>query len=164
MNNKETEKIIEFEKIKQLWLTFAKTDNARAQIRQIQPYLSETELTARLRETGEGKELIEKCGNPPVTALNGVNEITEIAKKGKCLSIAELVAVGNALTAVSRMKQYLKKGINYNIPLAYYEENLIQMENLREVISVTIVNDQVNDNASRQLKIMISLLYLIPYL
>lgn len=62
MNNKETEKIIEFEKIKQLWLTFAKTDNARAQIRQIQPYLSETELTARLRETGEGKELIENVG------------------------------------------------------------------------------------------------------
>ncbi len=152
MNNKETEKLIEFEQIKELWMSYAKTDTARQQINQIKPYLSEAELSARLRETDEAREMLEKCGNPPIVSLNGVSEITDTAGKGKCLSAGELIVIENALTAVNRLKQYMKKGINHNIPLAFYEENLCPLEELREAIAVTIVNELVSDNASKQLK------------
>ena len=152
MDTKKTEKIIEFDKIKELWCTFAMTETAKQKIYQMEPYLSETELAARLRETGESRKMIEICGNPPVISMAGTNELLEIAEKGACLSVEELLNVGSMLTGVSRMKQYLKKGISYEIPLAYYEENLESLEYVREEIAVTIVNEAVSDHASKLLK------------
>lgn len=152
MDTKKTEKIIEFDKIKELWCTFAMTETAKKKIYQMEPYLSETELAARLRETGESRKMIEICGNPPVISMAGTNELLEIAERGACLSVEELLNVGSMLTGVSRMKQYLKKGISYEIPLAYYEENLESLEYVREEIAVTIVNEAVSDHASKLLK------------
>ena len=152
MDIKKTEKIIEFDKIKELWCTFAMTETVKQRIYQMEPYLSETELAARLRETGESRKMIEICGNPPVISMAGTNELLEIAEKGVCLSVEELLNVGSMLTGVSRMKQYLKKGISYEIPLAYYEENLESLEYVREEIAVTIVNEAVSDHASKLLK------------
>lgn len=148
----DSERIIEFDKIKETWMSFAMTQTAKQQIKEIQPYLSESELLTKLRETTESKELIEKCGNPPVVSLDGITELLQIAEKGGCLSVDELLAVEKALTAVSRMKQYMKRGTAYEIPLAYYEENLEPIEEVREAIAVTIVNEAVCDNATKLLK------------
>ena len=124
MDLKKTEHIIEFYKIKEKWMSLAMTDAAKDNIRQITPYLSEAELLTKLRETTESRKMVEKCGNPPVVSLHGVEKLLEAACKGDCLSISELLKIGSSLTAVGRMKLYLKKGISYEIPLAYYEENL----------------------------------------
>ena len=152
MTIKKTETIIEFDKIKQLWMSFAMTQAAKEQIAEMQSYLNEAELLTKLRETSEGKAMIEKCGNPPVVSLNGIVELLQIAEKGGCLSVEELLTVEKALTAVSRMKQYMKRGIGYSIPLAYYEENLEPMEMARAEIAGMIVNEAVSDNASKRLK------------
>ena len=100
-------------------MSFAMTDASKKQIKEMTPYLSEMVLLTKLRETSEGKNMIEKCGNPPVVALNGITELLQIAEKGGCLSVEELLAMEKALTAVSRMKQYLKRGMVYQIPLAF---------------------------------------------
>ena len=152
MNFNKTEKIIEFETIKEKWKELAMTDKAKAEISQMKPYLSETELRTKLRETTESCRMIETRGNPPVASLNGVDELLDIAVKGGCLSVGELLAIESALTAVNRMKAYLKRGKNYEIPLAYYEENLESLDDIREAIAVTIVNEAVSDNASKYLK------------
>ena len=152
MNIKRNETIIEFDKIKELWMSFAMTDASKKQIKEMTPYLSEMVLLTKLRETSEGKNMIEKCGNPPVVALNGITELLQIAEKGGCLSVEELLAMEKALTAVSRMKQYLKRGMVYQIPLAYYEENLQELDEVRESIAVAIVNQTVSDNATKLLK------------
>ena len=73
MDTKKTEKIIEFDKIKELWCTFAMTETVKQRIYQMEPYLSETELAARLRETGESRKMIEICGNPPVISMAGAS-------------------------------------------------------------------------------------------
>ena len=148
----DSEKIIEFDKIKELWMSFAMTKVAKQQIQEIQPYLSEAELLAKIHETTEGKILIEKCGNPPVVSLDGIAELLQIAEKGGCLSIDELLVMEKAFTAVNRMKQYMKRGTTHEISLAYYEENLQPIEDVREAIAATIVNETVSDNATKLLK------------
>ena len=148
----DSEKIIEFDKIKELWMSLAMTDASKKQIGEITPYLSEAELLIKLRETSEGKNMIEACGNPPVVSLNGIADLLQIAEKGGCLSIEELLAIETALIAVSRMKQYMKRGIVHQISLAYYEENIQPIDDVREAIATTIVNEMVCDNATKLLK------------
>lgn len=152
MNIAKTEKLIEFDKIKELWMSLAMTDASKKQIQEIIPYLSEAELLTKLCETSEGKSMIEKCGNPPVVALNGIMDLLQIAEKGGCLSTEELLSIEAALIAVSRMKQYMKRGTMYQISLAYFEENIQPIDDVREAIATTIVNEIICDNATKLLK------------
>ena len=86
------------------------TDYAKDKIKDMEPYISEAELIAKLRETSQSKTLIEKCGNPPLVSLNGIEDILESAKRGQCLSVSDLVSIENAITAFGRMKANLKRG------------------------------------------------------
>lgn len=149
--NKE-EQLLEFDKIKELWAEYALTEAAKEQIKEIKPLLSEAELLVKQRETTQGKKMIELMGNPPLASIQGLSEIVDIAGKGDCLSVEQLLQVQVALTMVSRFKRYLCQGKQYEISLAWYEENLEPLEELRESIYTQIVNEQVADNASKLLK------------
>ena len=146
------ERILEFDKIKELWLAYAMTEQAKAKIREIVPYLWETELIAALRETTESKLLIEKCGNPPLVSLSGMDEVLITVSKEDCLSAAQLEIVKSALVAVRRLKDYLERGKAYDISLAYYAENLDALDDLRHEIEQAVWNEQVVDNASSHLQ------------
>ncbi|MBE5877300.1 MAG: DNA mismatch repair protein MutS [Lachnospiraceae bacterium] len=146
------EKILEFDKIKQLWQENALTQKAKQRIEEIEPFLSELELKSALRETSESKELIEKCGNPPLVSLAGMDEILMIASKGDCLAPYQLELVRTSLTAVRRMMDYLERGKGYDNSLAYYEENLDDLQELRDEISQSIYNEMVADTASSWLQ------------
>ena len=146
------EQLLEFDKIKELWAEYALTEAAKERIRRIQPVLSEGELQLLQRETTQGKKMIELLGNPPLASIHGLSEIVDIAGKGDCLSVEQLLAVQLSLTMVARLKKYLCQGKQYEISLAWYEENLEPLEELRENIYTQIVNEQVADNASKLLK------------
>ncbi len=146
------EQLLEFDRIKELWADYALTETAKERIRGAQPVLSEAELLVMQRETSQGKRMIELLGNPPLASIQGLSEIVDIAGKGDCLSVEQLLAVQLALTMVQRLKKYLCGGKQYEISLAWYEENLEPLEELRESIYTQIVNVQVADSASKLLK------------
>ena len=60
MNN--TEKQLEFDKVKAVWKELALTEYAKNKIAEMRPILSENELSAAIRETSESKILMEKNG------------------------------------------------------------------------------------------------------
>lgn len=146
------EQLLEFDKIKELWADYALTEAAKERIHGAQPVLSEAELLVMQRETSQGKRMIELLGNPPLASIQGLSEIVDIAGKGDCLSVEQLLSVQLALTMVARLKKYLCQGKQYEISLAWYEENLEPLEELRESIYTRIMNEQVADNASKLLK------------
>ena len=121
-------------------------------IQTTQPFLSESELRARLRETSEARKLIEIHGNPPLASLEGIRESVQAAVKGDCLSITQLEEAEQALAAVARLKSYLNRAKQWEISLAYYEENLDGLEDVKELIGLQIRNGRVDDNASKLLK------------
>ena len=147
-----TEISLEFDKIKMQWADCALTEAARKAIQDTHLILSETELAARLRETTESRQMLEKCGTPPLVSLEGTEELLSAAEKGQCLTPRELEKIAAALVAVERLKSYLDRGKSCRIPLAYYEENLDPLEELREQLRYQIWNEQVSDNASKLLK------------
>lgn len=153
MNDTEKMEIsLEFDKIKLKWKECALTDAARKAIADTHLILSETELAARLRETTESRQMLEKCGTPPLVSLEGIRELLTAAEKGLCLTPAELERMAGAYVAVKRLKDYLERGKSHGIPLAYYEENLDPLEELQEQMRYQIWNEQVSDNASKLLK------------
>ena len=63
------EKIIEFDKIKEMWMELAVTDKAREQIANTSYLLEENELKKCLKDTTNSRKFIEKCGTPPFFAF-----------------------------------------------------------------------------------------------
>lgn len=143
---------LEFYKIKEIWSDYALTEEAKRQINEIQPLLSERELEAKLRETTESRKMIEKCGNPPLVSMNGLAELVAAAERGEVLGAEELTEIAGALTAVKRLKSYLCRGKQMEISLAFYEENLDPLELVRDEIENCIMTDYVADGASSLLK------------
>ena len=148
----QTEKTLEFDKIKENWKALALTDWAKQEIEEAQPCLSELELRAKLKDTTEARILLEKCGNPPLTSLEGIHELLVIAEKGGCLTALQLEKLGMTLVSFRRMKAYLERGKAYNIGLPFYEENLNALEQLEQAITMQIRNGSVDDGASPLLK------------
>lgn len=147
-----TEQILEFDKVKENWKSLALTRQAKEQIAAACPILSESELRARMRETTEARILIEKCGNPPLAAFTGIEAYLAAARKGSCLSAAQLEEIGSALVAIRRMKSYLGGGKCYGLSLPYYDENLDSLPELEEEIRIQIRSGSVDDNATPLLR------------
>ena len=129
----------------------ALTEHAYQKIEEAGFILAEPQLRKELKDTTDARELIEKLGAPPLQSVTEIKDVMEIAKKGDCLTPYQLEKVGMILSAVSRLKDYLERGKVYENTLAYYEENLDGVEELREEIARQIRYEKVDDFASKEL-------------
>ena len=145
------EKQIEFDKIKEMWAALAVTERARQQIAGAVCCLDESRLRKELRDTTDSRELIEKLGTPPLQNLSEIREILTVSEKGDCLMPHQLEHVETVLAGIRRLKTYLDRGKQFENPVAYYEENLDALEELREEIGRQIRGGRVDDYASREL-------------
>ena len=146
-----TEQQIEFDKIKEAWSALAVTDYAKAKIKEKTVILEETELRHELKETSDAKQMIEKLGAPPLQDVTEIKEILQVAQRGDCLTPYQLERVEKVLIVVERLRLYLARGKQLGNPLAYYDENLDDLTDLREEISRQIRNEAVDDRASKAL-------------
>lgn len=147
-----TEKLIEFDKIKEIWSNLAVTEWAKEKIAGVSFYLNEQELRKQLRDTTDSKNLIETLGTPPLQNVTEIKDILQVAEKGDCLTPYQLERVEKVLVLFRRLKAYLQRGKNQNNPIAYYEENLEALETLGDEIERQIRNDKVDDFASKELQ------------
>lgn len=146
------ERQIEFDKIKDIWSELAVTDQAKEKIRGTSLYFSENELRKELRDTTNARILIEKLGTPPLQNISEMKEVLVSAEKGECLTPYQLERVERVLAAIRRLKSYLERGKMFQNPLAYYDENLDEISELREEICSKIRGGAVDDYASRELQ------------
>ena len=146
-----TEQQIEFNKIKEIWAELAVTGSAKEEIENVSIFLDELELNKKLRDTTNSRRMIENLGNPPLQDVTEIREILMEAGKGACLTPYQLERVEKVLVVVERLKDYLARGKQYENPLAYYDENLDELKELREEICRQIRYEAVDDHASNVL-------------
>lgn len=146
-----TEQQIEFNKIKEIWAELAVTGSAKEEIENVSIFLDELELNKKLRDTTNSRKMIENLGNPPLQDVTEIREILMEAGKGACLTPYQLERVEKVLVVVERLKDYLARGKQYENPLAYYDENLDELKELREEICRQIRYEAVDDHASNVL-------------
>ena len=149
--NLKIEKVIEFDQVKERWMGLAITEKAKEMIKEVHYNKSESELRKEMRETTESRQLMEACGAPPISRMEGMEEILTIVRIDGCLTPGQLESLEKNLVGVRRLKEYLKRGKSYQIPLAYYEDNLFELEELEKSISSQIRNGMVDDRASNLL-------------
>ena len=145
------EKQIEFDGIKEIWSELTLTDAAAQMIQDVRPILDEAELRKQLRDTTNAREMVEKLGNPPLQNVAETKEILTVAGRGDCLSPYQLERVEKVLVVTERLRDYLKRGKQFENPLAYYDENLDPQNDLRQEIARQIRNEAVDDHASKNL-------------
>lgn len=148
----QNEKMIEFDKIKEMWKEFALTNAAKEKIEETEIIKDETGLKRALLETTEAKEMLEKGGLPPLVSGNGLAELLCKPEKGDCMLPEELEQVGQFLVAVKRLREYLERMQSYDVSLAYYAENLTFLPELIEEIHRCIRSGMVDDYASGRLQ------------
>lgn len=144
-------KMLEFEKVMEIWSLLAVTEAARDRIRNCTIFLDESELRKEIRDTSSAKELIEQYGNPPLSAIDEAKEIVSQAAKGDCLTPFQLERMEKMLVMIHRLKEYLHRGRGSENQLAYYEENLEPEKELRTEIARQIRGERVDDYATKEL-------------
>lgn len=145
------DKQIEFDKVKELWVALAMTDEAKERIRECKLYFSESELKKQLKDTTDARLLIEKVGAPPLQNMTEMKEILFMVEKGDCLTPYQLERVEKVLVVTRRLKDYLARGKVYQNSVAYYDENLDEIAELGEEIRNKIRGGMVDDYATKEL-------------
>lgn len=144
--------ILEFNKILNKLEEHAYTEQAKEDVRNLEPFMAERDVLAKQRETTEARIILDKIGNPPLVSLSGVEELLLIADKEGCLAPEQLEYIAITLTAVRRLKDFLCRSKILELSLPYYELELDSLDELREELNSKIRNSRVDDYASKLLK------------
>lgn len=144
--------MLEFNKIINQLQEYTVTEKAREQFEDLKPYLDESELLNKIRETSEARKLLDIYGTPPLGTVNEIREISNAADKGELLSIDELNKVKQFATLCMRVIQYLNHCMDSETKLAEYGKGMLDLEVLKEEIERCIRNGCVDDYSSKELK------------
>lgn len=143
---------LEFDKILNKLEELALTENAKERIRNLQIYLSEDELKARMNETTEAKRVLEEVGTPALVSMKDIDRILEIASKGGMLTAEELEYIATTLKSINRLKDFLNRAKKIEVSIAYFADEIIDLEDVREEIERCIRDGKILDNATSNLK------------
>ena len=144
--------ILAFDEIINRLAEQANSPRAKKMIYNLEPYLSEAELRKNLRDTTQARKMLDTVGIPPTPAMENIEELLEKALRYDLLLPEDLEEIGTFLAAVKRMREYLERGKSYQISLAYYNENLVLMEDLRKELERCIRYGRIDDYASPSLQ------------
>ncbi|RFZ80606.1 DNA mismatch repair protein MutS [Lacrimispora amygdalina] len=147
-----TFQILEFNRILERLEELAHTDGAKERIRNLTPELKEAEVRKNLRDTTQARMILDRMGQPPAVAMNGLLAIFKTVTQESFLMPEELEFIGTMLTGVKRYKDFLNRCKYLELSLAYYEENLNPLEDLARELYESIRNKRVDDTASKYLR------------
>nr|WP_314464929.1 DNA mismatch repair protein MutS [uncultured Clostridium sp.] len=147
-----TFQILEFNRILERLEELAHTDGAKERIRNLTPELKEAEVRKNLRDTTQARMILDRMGQPPAVAMNGLSAIFKSVMQESLLMPEELEFIGTMLTGVKRYQDFLNRCKYLELSLAYYEENLNPLEDLAKELYESIRNKRVDDSASRYLR------------
>ncbi len=144
-------KTLEFDKILDMLTGHAVSEKASERIRNLEPYMSEAEVSRHLNETTEARRIIEQYGTPPLSPMTYLDKILACLGKGIMLLPEQLGSIAQFLTACRRMRTYLKKAEASAAAVALYGNSIYELGELEDEINRTVRGNQVDDRASPQL-------------
>ena len=144
--------VLEFDKIIDQLIEFTNTEGGKRQCGDLEPSLSEKEVKKRLFDTTEARKILDAKGNPPTFYVMEMEGILQIAEKGGMLQPSQLELVSKHLTFIKRLKQYMEPCKELELSLAYYGDDLHELNEIRQEIEQAIRNSKVDDMASTELK------------
>ncbi len=143
---------LEFNKILVKLREYAVSERAKQKLLELVPYLSERDVKAKIKDTTEGRKILDHIGTPPLAVMKDIEMLLELAEKGAMLIPEQLTQIGLFINACKRMKGFLKRAESLGVDIAGYGGSINELSALSAEIDNTIRNNIIDDNASKDLK------------
>ncbi len=151
MIEKRTEKILEYDKIRNTLSSLALTAFGRERCEALEPSTDIEEVKEFLQQTDDGVKLIFEKSAPPLDSFFDIRISIARASSRALLSCKELLEIGHFLRATSRLISFIPKD-SEKLKVNFISSNIMQLiplENLEKWITKAIASeDDLYDNAS----------------
>lgn len=120
----------------------------------LEPMTNRRMVQDALTETTEAVSVIMYKGSIPVGNIEDLNTIIGMVRRGRCLSMRELISVRRGLTAAREVKAFLAGDMPADLRIIPELGSLIEtVPKLENDIGIAIISeDEMADNASSELK------------
>lgn len=150
--NQETYSKTQFNVIKEKLMTYSISYYGKERIKNLQPSSNLAVVKKRLQETAEAKALLEANLHVPFMGLNNIEHLTKQVEKGFILEPNELVSYADFLRSSRLIRSFMEKNQFIAPLLSKYSESLQLFSEIENEIYQTIRNNQVENDASRELR------------
>lgn len=144
--------ILEFDRIIELLEEFAHTEGGKERIKSLVPSVDEGDVKRNLSDTTQARTILDRMGELPAVNMFGLHAILRTVEQDGFLIGEELERIGEMLTGVERIKDFLNRCKYLELSLPYYEQDLNPLPDLKRELVVSIRNGSVEDRASNCLK------------
>ena len=146
--------LLEFNKILDLLRDQAGSGLAKERIAQLEPMSNMRMAKDALTETTEAVSVIVHKGSIPVGEIGDISTIVSMARRGRCLSMRELLQVRSSIASSRQIKTFLKEdmpdGLKIISEIAGLLDPEVKLE--KDIYDAIISEDEMSDNASPVLK------------
>lgn len=150
MNNITLTKL-QFEELKNIVKDFCVSNLGKNMIDKLLPSSNIQTVKKRLVETSEGKILLENS-NVPLQGIVNIDNIIVSVEKDVILNPEQLRNVSDFLRGCRKIKLYMKDKEFQAPTLMSYSYSITELENVEEEINVSIHNNIIDSNATKELK------------
>lgn len=105
-----------------------------------------------LKETNEGKTLIENSYNVPLKAITDVSKLVTKLEKDATLDIVDFIQITDFLRGCKNIKGFFENKEFYAKNLCAYSVNITEMPEVEEEINNAIKGSGIDTNATKELK------------
>lgn len=145
-------KALEYNKILTMLSENAVSENAKHKLLELQPYLSQRDVNAKIKDTTEARKILDHIGSAPLASMKDIPMLLELAEKGAMLVPEQLNQIGLFINACKRMKSFLKRAESLGVDIAGYGGSISELILLSTEVQNTIRNNAIDDGASKELK------------
>ena len=149
---KQTIEILEFNKIIKELGELAISDKAKQKLLKLEMFLDEKICEMKMNETTEARRILDSLGTPPISSMQFMENMLERVSIGTLLMPEELMLVASFIKGCKNMKRYLARAEFLDCHLATYGRGFCDLDVLKELIELSIRNNQVDSEASSALK------------
>lgn len=143
---------IELNKILSMLAEYTGTEMVHKKALELVPFEDERMIREALTETAEGVSVILCKGVMPISSIKDIREVLEMARKGRILSIKDLIYIRSGLKNARELKTFLSSditNINHIKEISDLIEVLLELEN--SLCKNIISENEISDFASHEL-------------
>jgi DNA mismatch repair protein MutS2 len=153
MNNHSFDKL-QYNELKNIVKEYCVSNLGKEHIDHLTPSTHKATIKNRLAETTEGRTLLDLSGSVPLQGIMNISNILDKVEKGSILEPEALTNIQSFILGCQKMKTYLKDK-DFYAPILYSYSNIIEdLHHVVDEIDSIIKNGKIDDNASKELKII----------
>lgn len=142
----------QFNEIKELISNYAISKTVKQQIMDEEPMSNIEKVRHAQKETGEALNILETKQSIPFMASEQIDRLFQKIEKGYVLEPKELLEIAEFLRTIRKLKDFFNRNIELAPTLSAYASKLQSFRSIEETITISIKNNQVSSEASRDLK------------